>query len=1114
MKRINRIVSSVVLTCFLLNTAVSDLAFGQSNYKANADTLAQQTKFSNLQGIQAKDLGDLELWFAACLNYMNRHGFNIAGQTAEAVRSKIEEFANPSSNLPGRTIFQLEGSRLLTSEIKIDGDILRMKAQRHDLTYGTRRYIIEYSASSRHLDVYPEGKSKGRTESDRKAIDRYKENNERIVAEFIRERLEAGDFTEFYGRAKELGWDEKYPDRIKPEKHGYWPNTILQILAREANDFLSIFGLKFEDVFKGKNFVFINVPHHVHLPVIYENGQPITVHARTSNNAVYFFLTKADFNAIQNGMDVPAEARRLLRTFIFRDLIHEAGNIGGLEFKVSGEGTFAKIENDLDRAYISYLKKSLGRPIESLPSIRQEIGEQYKHLRGLKPVDLNTNLVTRDYAAAGQSAADVSMKLVHELWYLINPRTPVTIAEMIGILREEGLVRAEGDRELIFTGDSERPLDQAVLAAISHILKFEGMFKEEAQAAPAKAAPAAEERSRNEAGQYKPEPGKSPADALFLMIKMRERGLPDHVTTSSYLDLHTANYEEFGFTPPAEDRRSALRTIERDLGELYRLGLVKRSSHLTMPSYTYFTPTVENLMQIAKEDMTNATWDRREAQRIASEVLRRLGITVAPAELKTADTGGTTAGTAPGQGPAGREITTQAATAEGASISLQLGRTILSILDKEAMPKYNLPPKLETQLVAIHRREKSLGLWIFQRLTMMLPAKGVESLPLAKQGEIKAGDIVISTDKHGIMTFGICAGAVPDSGDLVFAYYNIHHGLDYEIYPADSMLNVHILKVEDEKSLAEMLYKAKAVDAAKAALAENARKEPGADYAPDIEDLSEPDAHTIDITEPPTAQAAARLPVSGEAKEIASGGQAEMPVVVKQPPSAEASEGRPETAAVDEREILAALGKAIDAESQGKYQLFAPDEFFKNDEEFDGCKRDFGNRFILGRVFGLGRISSMDPKTIDAYIDQIIAQVKVKDMAIALVPQQITEQQRAALKDKGIRYIPITDNVMQMRGLDPILRNNIRTNIFSMMYAMRYIKPSDKPGTTIYETVKRYVEDRLQLPKGMSPDEYVNAIVNDLAEEIIRACLAPIEKFSAEAEKREHDNRSYPLIFA
>ena len=61
MVRSNKIVSAVVLVCFLLNTAVSDFAFGQSlNIHTSTDKLAPPNKFDDITGGVGTELARVE----------------------------------------------------------------------------------------------------------------------------------------------------------------------------------------------------------------------------------------------------------------------------------------------------------------------------------------------------------------------------------------------------------------------------------------------------------------------------------------------------------------------------------------------------------------------------------------------------------------------------------------------------------------------------------------------------------------------------------------------------------------------------------------------------------------------------------------------------------------------------------------------------------------------------------------------------------------------------------------------------------------------------------------------------------------------------------------------
>ena len=63
MKRVNKIVSIIVLICLLFNTAVSDYSFAQNiDFKPNSDKLAPSSRFDDLNGkIDLQDIARLEM---------------------------------------------------------------------------------------------------------------------------------------------------------------------------------------------------------------------------------------------------------------------------------------------------------------------------------------------------------------------------------------------------------------------------------------------------------------------------------------------------------------------------------------------------------------------------------------------------------------------------------------------------------------------------------------------------------------------------------------------------------------------------------------------------------------------------------------------------------------------------------------------------------------------------------------------------------------------------------------------------------------------------------------------------------------------------------------------
>ena len=56
-----------------------------------------------------------------------------------------------------------------------------------------------------------------------------------------------------------------------------------------------------------------------------------------------------------------------------------------------------------------------------------------------------------------------------------------------------------------------------------------------------------------------------------------------------------------------------------------------------------------------------------------------------------------------------------------------------------------------------------------------------------------------------------------------------------------------------------------------------------------------------------------------------------------------------------------------------------------------------------------------------------------------------------------------------------------------------------------------YITGHLDLAGGMTVKSYIEALVNNDIEKMIKACLRPATPFNA---KEDHDNLSYPLIFA
>ena len=130
MKRVKRIISIIVLSAFLFNTAAADVL---------TDKLAAPLQSDDIVGIWRKDVGDLEKWFEACLIFLENKGFEVTTEN-------LKKF----NHLPGQTVFQPKGAQFFINEIQpLNDGKISVKIRRKDDKYGTRAY---YAVCSLHKD--------------------------------------------------------------------------------------------------------------------------------------------------------------------------------------------------------------------------------------------------------------------------------------------------------------------------------------------------------------------------------------------------------------------------------------------------------------------------------------------------------------------------------------------------------------------------------------------------------------------------------------------------------------------------------------------------------------------------------------------------------------------------------------------------------------------------------------------------------------------------------------------------------------------------------------------------------------------------------------------------
>lgn len=474
MSKMVRIISAVVLATFLLSTVVLDLAISQTfNYPNKGNNLAPSSMFDSLTGIEYQDIARIELALEGQL-------LDSAGKDSVIGIEKLVNGANAYRDSIFKSAFQFETPELFTNEIEsLPNGCYRVMCRIYDKIHGQRTYyavfpgmkdgdggfpIVIYTESEWKKKNVEEFISKTKTiprrtdnkPQDIERIDRYKKNNERAIAELIRDRMRSPDnFAEIAGRAARLGWDTEYRDRARPSH--YWAEEFLTLLNNHLGEFLGIFGTSVEEALEGKNIVFIKLSPRVDYPAIIEDGREVSVRSRSSNNAVYFFLLNEDFDYLEK-ISVSKEFDGVLEVGAFRflstALAHEVGAICGLPFQVKG----SRIVNDLDRAFVEYhdyittnyghLARRPFRPFPPREKLLDYVRGRFPKLTGLKPVDLDEltginasgERYERDYASTGE--AWPAKNFASELKVVAASREAAKVTAFLKDVAAGGLLRS------------------------------------------------------------------------------------------------------------------------------------------------------------------------------------------------------------------------------------------------------------------------------------------------------------------------------------------------------------------------------------------------------------------------------------------------------------------------------------------------------------------------------------------------------------------------------------------------------------------------------------------------------------------------------------------------
>lgn len=388
MRRKYRIISTIVLICFIFNATVQDIVFGQSlNYKPNLDKLAPPLKFDDLAGSQAQDMGRVE--YLLYLQLVASAG-NADTITVKDLMRKADEYRDSIYKMPVQ-FFVHECEPLSHDYWRV---MCRIKNRTYYAVFSTKKDI---QTQAFPIEVYTkkEWEKEGveRVIVDTGMIPRRKHakaDDARAIARYVQHEKGIDTVIRYaheHGLAKRPSEENFYKKTIGllSEKLLVKPRKSWGIPRIEDREFFLV--PLTEEIRKMKD----ELPR---AKVIDKNGVEYEVeyYAHSSNKAVHIFIDKEDFDIMMKPeiRTVADETDRALAVaYIYRKLAHEMGDILGLEV--------VEVKKDIDGKYLVINK--LDQRCDEWFS-KEKVQGDPKDLRlKLKVVDLDTNLKTRDYAA-------------------------------------------------------------------------------------------------------------------------------------------------------------------------------------------------------------------------------------------------------------------------------------------------------------------------------------------------------------------------------------------------------------------------------------------------------------------------------------------------------------------------------------------------------------------------------------------------------------------------------------------------------------------------------------------------------------------------------------------
>ncbi len=333
--RANKIVSMLILVCFLFNTIVSDLAFG----------LATPSGLNDIVGIQHKDMGRIKLALEEQLVALIHPGLPVNIGTFQTILKE--------RNVRERTVFQPADMQFFFHETKLTNAGLCVMCRLND-RYGLRTYYATFSLQKDENDgfpinIYTEEQYKG-TAGFMKGMPQIRPEDKQAIARYIQHEKGVDAVIAYahkQGLAKELAPTQfdyrNFVERLLSEIGIKVTNPEGLLPIQDRKFYLVKLTKEIQGMISDNPTAIIDAEGKVHA---------VTYFAHSSNNAIHIFVPEATFETLMTS-DFKAgqtAAYREASREVAAKLTYEIGVTLGFPVTVDSDGN---LWNELNRRVVA-----------------------------------------------------------------------------------------------------------------------------------------------------------------------------------------------------------------------------------------------------------------------------------------------------------------------------------------------------------------------------------------------------------------------------------------------------------------------------------------------------------------------------------------------------------------------------------------------------------------------------------------------------------------------------------------------------------------------------------------------------------------------------------------